>query len=324
MRIERLTADNQRTQGVARRQWYRQHNPDHPHAVSELLDAALTMRAPDAPRSAIVLGAGACTELPLERLARACQQVTLVDLDAAGMERARQELVPALRERVRLLVGDVSGGVSRALADGLRVQPWADLAALGEGAILGSVATCLKRCPVAIPPLVDTEAQGFGLVVSSLVLTQLFSLPLLDVVDTLAVVAPAVAGLQEADPHYRAAARAFRRRVVLAHLDLLAALLAFAGTGLLLTDITGYLLPPAGDRRRSAPRTALPLLPRDLVDLPAELDARFDLLVPPRTWEWLVSLPTSALPGRAYDVLGTVVRRRAHTHPGGPLPDAPQ
>lgn len=310
MRIERLSADNQRTQGAGRRQWYRQHNPEHLRAVRELLEAALAARGAAAPRSAVVLGAGACTELPLELLARACPRVMLVDLDAAGMERARQELVPALRERVRLVVGDIGGSVSRALADRLRVQPWAELAALGESALFGAVANCLDSCPVPDPPVLDVGRDGFGLVVSSLVMTQLFSLPLLDVLDTLAAVVPQFAGLQEADSRYRAAARDFRRRVALAHLDLLVALLAADGAGLLLTDVTGYLLAPSSGPRGAAARTALPLLPADLVDLPGELAARFDLALPPRTWEWRVALATPSLPGRAYDVLGAVVRQR--------------
>jgi hypothetical protein len=311
VRIERLSVENARTQGADRRLWYRHHNPEHLRAVAELLDATLARRGAEAPGAAVVLGAGACTELPLERLARACQHVTLVDLDVPGMERARRELPPGLRGQVDLLGADVSGGVSRELAEQLREQPWADLAALSERALLDAAAGCLDRCAVPDPPTLAGVAQvSCGLVVSALVLTQLFSLPLLDVLDTLSVVAPQVVGLQDADPRYHAAVRHFRRRVALAHLDLVAALLAPGGAALLLTDVTGYLLAPGQGPHAGAAREELPLLPPDVVDLPAELAARFGLPLPPRRWEWLATAPAPTQPGRLYAVLGAVLRPR--------------
>src|SRR5215831_4483589 len=189
MRIGRLARDNPHTQGPERRAWYRRHSPEHLRAIEALVAEALATRGPSTPPAAAVLGAGACTELPLERIARACDRVTLVDLDAAAIGRARVELGTALRGRVELLAADLTGGVSNALAELLRAQPWADLAALGGpggGAPLEAAADCLERCPVADPPEITGLAPaGFGLVVSSLTLTQLFSLPLLDVLDTL-------------------------------------------------------------------------------------------------------------------------------------------
>src|SRR5579884_1033764 len=206
------------------------------------MDAALAPRGEDAPPTAVVLGAGACTELPLERLARACERVTLVDLDARGMGAAREELPAGLRGRVQLLEADVTGGVSAALARELRAQPWEDLRLLGGPrgyAPLDAAAACLERCPVPDPPeLPGLTPGGYGLVVSGLVLTQLFSLPLLDVRDALSVHAPAVADLRDAYPRSREAAMAFRRRVALSHLHLLGTLLAPQGAGLLLTDVT--------------------------------------------------------------------------------------
>jgi hypothetical protein len=311
VRIERLPQENARTQGAARRLWYRQRNPEHLRAVAELLDATLARRGADAPGAAVVFGAGACTEIPLERLARACRRVTLVDLDVPGMERARQELPPGLRERVEPLGADVSGGVSRALAERLREQPWKDLAALSERAVLDAAAGCIERCPVPDPPpLAGVAERSCGLVVSALVLTQLFSLPLLDVLDTLSAAAPQMVGLQEANPRYHAAARAFRRRVALAHLNLLASLVAPGGAALLLTDVTGYLLAPDQGTHAGEAREELPLLPPDLVDLPAELAVRFELLMLPRRWEWLATAPERTQPGRAYAVIGAVLRPR--------------
>jgi hypothetical protein len=262
----------------------------------------------------VVLGAGACTELPLGRLAAASERVTLVDLDAPGMAEAREELPSGVQGRVELLAGDLTGGVSANLAAEMRAQPWGDLVALDPSgrAALDAAASCLERCAVPDPPeIAGLEPHGYGLVVSDLTLTQLFSLPLLDVLDALHVHAPRAADLREASPRYMAAARDFRRRVALAHLALLDTLLAEGGAGLLLTDVTGYLLAPRAGPHVRERREALEVLPRDTLALPDDLAARFALAGEPRRWRWLVTQPTADAPGRAYDAVGVVFRRRA-------------
>src|SRR5690348_15859497 len=186
MRVERLTSENPRTQGTPRRALYRRHSPAHLDTIAALLRRGLaTARATPAPRVAVILGAGACTELPLETLARALDTVLLVDLDTPGMRRACAELPASLRPRVHALRIDLTGGVSQALAALLRAQPWDDFARLGGPmgvAPLDAAAACLEQCPVPDPPALPGLAPGaYGLVISSLVLTQLFSLPLLDV-----------------------------------------------------------------------------------------------------------------------------------------------
>jgi predicted RNA methylase len=303
-------------QGPERREWYRRHNPEHVRAVADLVERALTARGGRGPGHAVVLGAGACTELPLARLARGCAMVTLVDLDGASMERARHELPRELRSRVRLLRTDISGGISATLATQLRAQPWADLAQLDQHAVLDAAAACLEQSPVPdiVPGMVGSAAP-YDVVISSLVLTQLFSLPLLDVLDTLAAVAPGMIGLQDAHPRYHAAAEAFRRRVILAHLDLLAALLEPSGAGALITDVSGHLLAAArkGDAAPEAERFAL--LPRDGFDLPTELARRFTVDGKIRSWRWVTNLPAGAQPGRAYEVVGAVLR----AGPGAPI-----
>lgn len=316
MRIDRLAEENARTQGARRREWYRRHSPAHLRTVVELVEAALAARSGDASPAAIVLGAGAATELPLERLARACERVTLVDLDAPGMGTARDALPPDLRRRVEALAADLTGGVSGALARELRAQPWDDLAALGGRggyAPLDAAAGCLERCPIPDPPeLRGTTPGGYGLVVSDLTLTQLFSLPLLDARDALEVRARAVADLREAYPRYRAAATAFRRRVALAHLRLLGSLLAPGGVGLLMSDRVGHLLPARRGPHADEGRESLDVLPADVLDLPGELDAAgFEPVGAPRTWRWLVEEPDTGRPGRAYDCVGVVFRRQA-------------
>lgn len=315
MRIDRLPTENPRTQGSVRRAWYRRHCPTHPSACAALLDAALAACV-GAPTHAVVLGAGACTELPLERIARACASVLLVDVDMPGMAVARAELPADLRGRVELVTADITGGVSRHLATELQRQPWVDLTRLGgpgSHTLLSAAASCLERCSVADPPEVaGLKSHDYRLVASSLVLTQLFSLPLLDVADALTLHAPAVADLREGFTRYREAAQTFRRRVVQAHLSLLGALLAPGGAGLLTTDVTGYLLPAThSGRQSSAAPEALVVLPPEVLAIPEDITTRFLLLQEPRQWRWVVSEPTSSLPGRSYDTVGVVFRQKA-------------
>jgi hypothetical protein len=313
VRINRVAADNIRTQGPQRRDWYRRHSPLHLRAVAHLVEDVLAVRGAGAPGAAVVLGAGACTELPLERLARACTSVLLVDVDVPGMVRAREELPPALRPRVNLVAADLTGGVSAALDAELRAQPWADLVHLGGPsgtAPLDAAAACLERCPVPDPAVIaELAPRGYGLVISSLVLTQLFSLPLLDVLDALALHAPAAADLRDTHLRYRAAAMSFRRRVAQAHLSLIGALLAPNGAGLLMTDITGQLVAPqSGPHAGQSGRDdeSLPVLPAEALALPGDVAGRFALVGDVRLWRWIVSTPELGLPGRAYDAGGLV------------------
>src|SRR5260221_4866519 len=147
--------------------------------VAGLVEQAFAARAGGAEPRATVLGAGACTELPLEWLARRCGSVLLVDLDVPGMLRARDGLPDALRARVNVVAADLTGGVSAALAAELRAQPWADLARLGGNAPLDAPAPCLARCPVPDPPpLPKPQPPGYQPVLSSLTATPVFSLPL--------------------------------------------------------------------------------------------------------------------------------------------------
>src|SRR5262249_17956950 len=208
MRIDRLPKDNPRTQGTARRAWYRRHCPAHPSACDALLDAALAACV-SAPIHAVVLGAGACTELPLERMVRACASVLLVDVDMAGMAAGRAELPAEVGGGGGVGTADITGGGGRDLWTGLERQPRGDLTRLGGpgGHIpLNAAASCLERCSVADPPeITGLEPHVYGIVASSLVLTQLFSLPLLDVADALTLHTPTVADLREVYPRYREA-----------------------------------------------------------------------------------------------------------------------
>jgi hypothetical protein len=308
VRIERLSADNRRTQGAERRAWYERYSAKHLRAMERAVADTLAARPHRAPPAGVVLGAGACTELPLERLARACQPLTLVDLDAPGMGQAREALPEPLRERVRLLATDLTGGVSAALRELMGVQPWRDLRALGGLALLDALADCLERVEVPDPPeIAGLESNGYGLVISSLTLTQLYSLPLLDALDVLLAYAPDLAERRDEHSRYTAAERGFRRRVAQAHLSLIARLLAPGGAALLTTDRNGYLLAPNAGPHASEGREALETLPISALAWPGDLAARFTLIGPPRAWAWMVAMPEGETPGRAYDVVAAVM-----------------
>lgn len=309
MRIERLSADNRRTQGAERRAWYERYSAKSLRETERAVEAALAARQDGAPPAGVILGAGGCTELPLERLARACEPLTLVDLDAPGMGRAREGLLEKLQPRVRLLAADLTGGVSAALREAMGIQPWRDLRALGGMALLDALADCLERVEVPDPPeIAGLEPRSFGLVISSLTLTQLYSLPLLDALDTLLAYAPDLAERRDEHRRYVAAERDFRRRVVQAHLSLIARLLAPDGAALLTTDRTGYLLAPKSGPHANEGREALETLPASALAWPDDLAARFTLVAPPRAWAWMVAMPEGETPGRAYDVVAAVMR----------------
>jgi hypothetical protein len=152
------------------------------------------------------------------------------------------------------------------------------------------------------------QSGGYHLVISDFVLTQLYSLPLLDVFDTLTAYAPAVADLRETLPRYRDMANGFRRRVALAHLALLHSLLAPDGVALLLSDRAGELLPPRSGPHAHDPIERLETLSADVLSLPADLERDFTLAAPLRAWRWLISAPDAERPGRRYDAFGVLLR----------------
>ncbi len=114
MRIDSLPFNNQQTQGVQRRSVLRSQSPQHLQESADLLREAVRLRSPGTSRGIIVLGAGACTEVPVAISSDSSDEVTLVDLDWSAMQRALEELPsPAQRKLVRLLEADISGEVSQ-------------------------------------------------------------------------------------------------------------------------------------------------------------------------------------------------------------------
>ncbi|HEY7346723.1 MAG TPA: hypothetical protein VH599_00295 [Ktedonobacterales bacterium] len=332
MRIQRLAKENQSMQGLGKRAWYQRHSPGHLEAIEALVMAALETQPQPIGRVAI-LGAGACTELPLEEMARRVEEVALVDLDEFALQQARRRLNTALQGRVRLVIADVTGGVSVSLERALMGQRWQALKAQGADAVLSAVAGCLDRCEVPQPPeLGELRAGRCGVVISSLVVTQLWSYPLLDVTDLLNTLDPALAGQQHEHAALGPAIERFKLRVARGHVLLLARLLRPSGraaratngsenaeaqprqaalpggVAVLIAEDEGRLTPQQGQEALGLDAPApLALLPDGFDGLVEELFTRAE---PARGWEWISDWPSAVRAGRTYHVRGYVLKPR--------------
>lgn len=306
MRITTLSVNNAQTQGPRRREIISRQSPQHLENSTGLMLQALRLRPPSVSRGTLVLGAGACTEVPLAALAHGSDEVVLADLDNISLEQARAELSsPAMRRTVRLVTDDLSGAISASLDRLLARQPWSALREQGPRALFDAAASCLENCPVPDPPGFAGLAPGsFGLVISSLLLSQLFSYPLLDVLDRVQRVAPEAVNEQERHRGYQEAAQAFRVRVIAAHLHLLRSLLDIDGLAVLLCDQRGFVFDAPNPQVASEHRRAIPLVPRAFFEL---VEQNFTV-VEKREWEWLTDMPAEGRYGRGYDVIGYVLR----------------
>ncbi|GCE27921.1 hypothetical protein KDA_34050 [Dictyobacter alpinus] len=306
MRIDTLSSYNSQMQGKERREWFRQQAPQHLKNCATFVSRGLMQRSVGTSRSSLILGAGACTEVPLSDVGRSSEEVVLADLDLNAMQRGRDELLAAsLRKRIRLVQCDITGGVSTNLTRLLRRQDWTALAAAGGQAFFDAAAQCLEQCPVPDPPEIYTlRTADFGLVVSSLVLSQLFSYPLLDVLDRAQQASPELLLEQERHRRYQDAAQNFRIKVINAHLHFMRSLLDLGGIAVLLTDIRGFAFDVHGTDHDATHRRILPLVPRTFPDL---IKATFDI-VEEGQWEWLTDLPDNERPGRGYEIGGYILK----------------
>ncbi len=135
-------------------------------------------------------------------------------------------------------------------------------------------------------------------------LSQLFSYPLLDVLDTIQNVAPDLLVEQERHRRYQEAAQAFRIRIINAHLHLLRVLLDQGGVAVLLSDVRGFVFSVHGTDHDASHRRVMPLVPRTFPEL-----VRAVFTVAEETqWEWLTDLPDKERPGRGYEIAGFLLR----------------
>jgi len=305
VRIDTLTYNNIQTQGAQRRAWLRQNSPHHLQQCATLMLQALQVRQRSASRSTLVLGAGACTEVPLYELARDSDEVVLADYDLASMRQGRDELISlTLRKKVRLLSCDISGGVSADLNRLIGQKRWDKLVAQGAQVVFDVAADCLEQCPVPHPPEIEGMHAGeFGVVISSLVVSQLFSYPLLDVLDHIQRIAPSYLGEQERHRRYQEASQKIRVCVIQEHLHLLRELVDVGGIVVLLSDVRGFVFDVSVTDNDAQHRRTLPIMPRGLAELVGE---SFTVLEE-HHWEWITDLPEERKLGRGYEVVGYVL-----------------
>ena len=196
----------------------------------------------------------------------------LADLDRASMRQGYDELTsPALRKKVRLLGCDISGGVSADLNRLIGQQRWEKLVSQGAQVVFDAAADCIERCPVPeLPKIEGLHTAEFGVVISSLLLSQLFSYPLLDILDQVKLMAPHFLGEQERHRLYQKASQKFRVRVIQEHLHLLNELVDVGGIVVLLSDVRGFVFEVFGTENDAQSRRTLPIMPRGLAELVGE------------------------------------------------------
>lgn len=305
MRIDTLPHHNVETQGARRRAWLREHSPQHLQSCAALIHSTLEKRPASVSQGTVVLGAGACTEIPLAELARHSDEVLLIDYDTMSPMAVWQELTSStLRKRLVFMNCDLTGDVSHNLDNLLKGRAWKALVQQGARAVFDVAANCLEQCPVADPPEIEElETVRFGLVISSLVLSQLFSYPLLDVLDRIQHIAPTFLNEQERHHRYQQAAQNFRTRIIQAHLHLMRELLDTGGIAVLLSDIRGFAFNVTGTDHDAEHRRSIPLVPRAFPELVRDT---FTVLQEEH-WEWITDLPEKEKFGRGYEVVGYVL-----------------
>ncbi len=119
----------------------------------------------------LVLGAGNCTEIPLEELARSFDEVVLADLDDASMAAAVDELPDDLAAKVHIQVQDVTTFAAPLMRRLWHAVESSETAEQGLERIAGTLTGLDNDAAAAKLPEAD-------LVVSSLVLSELHRYPL--------------------------------------------------------------------------------------------------------------------------------------------------
>lgn len=303
MRIDTLPNSNRQTQGGRAREWYTQHAPEHLQAASQVILQALQMRRPESSRAIAVLGAGACTEVPLKELVQASDELSLVDLDPDGIQKAKDALPASAQKKIRLVQWDLTGGVSLAMDLEIKRHNWKEAIKQGPRALWDLAADCLDHCQIAERPDGGAFLQGeYGLVVSTLVTTQLFSYPLLDLLDHIKKIAPSMLEEQERHRRYQDARRAFQERIIRAHFRLLQWLLDTGGSLALLVDRRGFAFQVTGTDHDEKHRQYFPLVPRTFPEMVEEAFT----IHHQQEWVWITNLPGKDQFGRGYEVAGYV------------------
>jgi hypothetical protein len=248
------------------------------------------------PERAIVLGAGACRDIPLSELISRFDRITLNDIQPEGIESATAQIDPARRETLAIQIADLTGMVDPLVATiRQRLSECTD-----PHSACHAMAESLDACPGGSP----LGAGQFHLVVASCVLSQLHYALTHRTDALLEQRFPGQLEQLRNSPRWTASLRQISRRMKATFLDGLARLTAPRGL-IYLSDsvqLCHVHLTPLG--RWKTGRTYRMLRPANLEGI---LDARFTVVERAR-WEW-VGVPPSATrqTGRVYDVQGLIL-----------------
>ncbi len=141
-----------------------------PHIEMSRQGILAAARLVQTPRTALVLGAGRCIEIPIAGLARRFERVVLVDLDREGLQASIAGLPEPLRRKVELRFSDVTSFAEPLMEETARVvaeSPQSSSAIGGLRSLYERMET-LQRPP---------DLPRADLIVSSLVLSELFRYP---------------------------------------------------------------------------------------------------------------------------------------------------
>ena len=148
---------------------YAEHVTNSKGAISKTAERALS-RAPEGKqKTALILGAGNCLDIPLVDLTTKFDKVTLVEVDHKSTEAAVKELPRELQRKTEIVAADVTGFVG-------------DFAGKIQPATVSSLPEFLRRA-TTIAKQTDVRGKGpdlgtdYTFVSSQLVMTQLASLP---------------------------------------------------------------------------------------------------------------------------------------------------
>lgn len=259
----------------------------------------ISAAAASAPQGrALVLGAGACTEIPLAELAARFDHVTLCDVDSAAMQQgvAEARLDAAQRTKIQLKALDLTGLTEPLLAE-IEALPQCEASA----ELIDRMAALLD---VAAPAPLPIEGR-YDLIVASCVLSQLhFGLTHGSAALFLECFPDETSALEQSS-RWTAALEGVARRMEEALLSEMLRLLAQQGQIYLSESVQMCFLEAHPSGQWQTEGTYRMLRTTDLADY---LDARFVILARER-WEWIVWPPTAAGDtGRLFDVQAVVLR----------------
>lgn len=259
------------------------------------------------PGRAVVLGGGACEEIPLAALLERFESVTLNDFEEPQVRQA-VEAVPhgsAGRAKLEVRIADLTGITEAALAEmagqlALVADPQAAIRAMAD------VLDHVQPGPMPI-------AGRFDLVVCSCVLSQLHVALSHQAAQLFAAKYPAGRDLLAQSDISKMSLESVARRMEDRFIANLATLVTDTGLVYLSESAQVCFLQLAADGQWQTPGTYRMLRTKDLADY---VRGQFDVVGRAR-WEWVVDAPQSASDvGRLFDVQSLVLRRSANTSAG--------